>query len=93
MMTLGNMREALPVVASVTVVLIGVVGATMILWIATQRPAWWQVKNAIYYGLCGIGLTMVWLVAIAFIQNTFFMLASFCIVIYLSWLAKEKFNQ
>ena len=53
----------------------------------------WRAKEAIYFALCGIGLTVTWLIANLLIRDTLFMLVSLVVVFLLSYMAMQKFNQ
>jgi len=72
----------------------GVVFVPMLIWAIVTRQPWWQLKNAIYYALCGIVLTFGW---IFFVSETrpdlVGGIGSLFVVAFLSYLAKEHFNQ
>ena len=79
-------------IAVALLAIIIVVGVEMAIWAKVTRSVW-QLRNAIYFVLCGIGLTSVWFAFnIVIGPDLILMAASFLAVGWLSLLAKQTFN-
>jgi hypothetical protein len=80
--------------AVIFLVLVGVTGVPMATWAVVTRPAWWELRDTIYWDLCCIGLLCAWLAFNYLIDlNLIGMAISFFVCSWLCFLAKEHFNQ
>jgi hypothetical protein len=75
------------------VIFVGGNAVVFAIWAVATRPSWWQLKNEIYSGLCGMGLVLAWgAFIVLFRPDWFWGVGSFLVVCWLTFKASEKFQ-